>query len=91
MSDRYFVRVCFGHALCLAILLAVSSVVVLFGALDDVFSLRPAVKLAAQAAAASILLFADAGIRTVGSTTRDIWLAADVALAAGRNQRFQPD
>jgi UDP-GlcNAc:undecaprenyl-phosphate/decaprenyl-phosphate GlcNAc-1-phosphate transferase len=66
MIDRYFVRVFFGHALRLAILLAASSVVVLFGALDDAFSLRPAVKLAAEAAAASILLFADAGISTVG-------------------------
>jgi hypothetical protein len=64
----------------------------LFGALDDAFSLRPAVKLAAQAAAASILLFADAGISTVGGIhPGHIRLAADVALAAGRNQRFQPD
>jgi UDP-GlcNAc:undecaprenyl-phosphate/decaprenyl-phosphate GlcNAc-1-phosphate transferase len=64
--DRFFVSVFFGYANRIAILLAASTIVVLFGALDDAFSLRPGLKLAAEAAAASILLFVGAGLNILG-------------------------
>jgi UDP-GlcNAc:undecaprenyl-phosphate/decaprenyl-phosphate GlcNAc-1-phosphate transferase len=65
ISDRYFARVFFGYAGQFTILLVASGVVTLFGGLDDAYSLRPAIKLVAQTAGASILMVVGDGISTI--------------------------
>jgi UDP-GlcNAc:undecaprenyl-phosphate GlcNAc-1-phosphate transferase len=64
--ERHFERMFFGPGTRLGVVLAASSIIVLFGALDDAFSFSPGVKLAAQAVSASILMLGGGRISTIG-------------------------
>lgn len=73
LSDRYLHNILFGHGPRLAGLVAASAVVVLLGALDDAFSLNPALKLAGQVLAALILMLVGAGINFIGGVRLGIF------------------